>query len=68
KIIKNPLFWSGTKNQVSSFYSLKEAQIIVGEWVKHYNQVRPHSALGYRPPAPQAQVPQMIQNQPILLQ
>ncbi|MDW7598184.1 MAG: integrase core domain-containing protein, partial [Nitrosomonadaceae bacterium] len=44
------------------------AQIIVGEWVKHYNQVRPHSALGYRPPAPQAQVPQMIQNQPILLQ
>jgi putative transposase len=35
------------------FYSLKEAQIIVGEWVKHYNHVRPHSALGYRPPAPQ---------------
>jgi len=28
------------------FYSLKEAQIIVGEWVKHYNHVRPHSALG----------------------
>ena len=50
------------------FYSLKEVQIIVGEWVKHYNQVRPHSALGYRPPAPQARVPQMIQNQPILLQ
>jgi len=50
------------------FYSLKEAQIIVGEWVKHYNHVRPHSALGYRPPAPQAQAPQMIQNQPILLQ
>lgn len=50
------------------FYSLKEAQIIVGEWVKHYNQVRPHSALGYRPPAPQAQVPHMIQNQPVLLQ
>ena len=34
------------------FYSLKEAQIIVGEWLKHYNHVRPHSALGYRPPAP----------------
>ena len=50
------------------FYSLKEAQIIVGEWVKHYNHVRPHSALGYRPPAPQTQVPQIIQNQPSLLQ
>ncbi|MBU3618190.1 IS3 family transposase [Polynucleobacter paneuropaeus] len=50
------------------FYSLKEAQIIVGEWVKHYNQVRPHSALGYRPPAPQTQVPKLLQNQPMLLQ
>jgi len=50
------------------FHSLKEAQIIVGEWVKHYNHIRPHSALGYRPPAPQTQVPQIIQNQPSLLQ
>lgn len=24
-------------------YSLKEAQIIIGEWIKHYNEVRPHS-------------------------
>jgi len=30
------------------FYSLSETQIIVGEWVKHYNHVRPHSVLGYR--------------------
>ncbi|MBA0902401.1 MAG: transposase [Candidatus Nitrotoga sp.] len=29
----------------------------MGEWVKHYNQVRPHSALGYKPPAPQARYP-----------
>ena len=50
------------------FYSLKEAQIIVGEWVKHYNHVRPHSALGYRPPAPQVQIPKITQTQPILLQ
>ena len=50
------------------FYNLKEAQIIVGEWVKHYNHVRPHSALGYRPPAPQTQVPKLLQNQPMLLQ
>jgi len=50
------------------FYSLKEAKVVVGEWVKHYNHVRPHSALGYRPPAPETQVPRIIQNQPILLQ
>jgi putative transposase len=35
------------------FYSLKEAQIVIGQWRKHYNTVRPHSSLGYRPPAPQ---------------
>jgi putative transposase len=33
--------------------SLKAAQIIVRKWVKHYNNVGPHSDLGYRPPAPQ---------------
>ena len=36
------------------FYSLREAQIIIEEWRKHYNTKRPHSALGYRPPAPKA--------------
>ena len=35
------------------FYSLKEAQIIIEQWRKHYNTKRPHSALGYRPPAPE---------------
>ena len=39
------------------FYTLKEAQIIIEEWRKHYNTVRPHSALGYRPPAPETIVP-----------
>ena len=34
------------------FYSLKEAQIIIEQWRIHYNTQRPHSALGYRPPAP----------------
>ncbi len=34
------------------FYSLKEARVIVGEWVKYFNQIRPHSYLGYKPPAP----------------
>ena len=36
------------------FYSLREAQIIIESWRKHYNTKRPHSALGYRPPAPEA--------------
>lgn len=36
------------------FYSLGEAQIVIEQWRRHYNTIRPHSALGYRPPAPQA--------------
>ena len=39
------------------FYTLKEVQIIIEQWRKHYNTKRPHSALGYRPPAPETIVP-----------
>ncbi len=39
------------------FYSLKEAQVLIERWRHHYNTVRPHSALDYRPPAPQTIVP-----------
>ena len=39
------------------FYSLKEAELIIETWRRHYNTVRPHSSLGYRPPAPQAVMP-----------
>jgi transposase InsO family protein len=35
------------------FYTLQEAQVLVDRWRRHYNEVRPHSSLGYRPPAPQ---------------
>ncbi|WP_271952870.1 IS3 family transposase [Ruegeria faecimaris] len=35
------------------FYCLREAQILIEEWRKHYNTKRPHSALGYKPPAPE---------------
>ena len=31
----------------------KEAQIIIEGWRRHYNIMRTHSALGYRPPAPE---------------
>jgi putative transposase len=36
------------------FYSLKEVQVLAERWRVHYNTVRPHSSLGYRPRAPQA--------------
>ncbi len=39
------------------FYTLKGAQIIIEKWRVHYNTVRPHSSLGYKPPAPQSIVP-----------
>jgi putative transposase len=39
------------------FYSLKEAQIVIEQWRKHYNTIRPHSALDYRPPAPRTFAP-----------
>ena len=39
------------------FYSLKEAQVIIESWRRHYNTVRPHGSIGYRPPAPEVFVP-----------
>jgi transposase InsO family protein len=35
------------------FNTLREAQVLIEEWRRHYNRVRPHSSLGYRPPAPE---------------
>lgn len=34
------------------FYTLREAQVLIEWWRKHYNQVRPHSSLNGKPPAP----------------
>jgi len=39
------------------FYSMTEAKVLIEQWRRHYNTVRPHSSLGYRPPAPQTVVP-----------
>src|SRR6202789_3801418 len=36
------------------FYSIKELRVLAERWRVHYNTVRPHSSLGYRPPAPEA--------------
>jgi len=36
------------------FYTLLEAKVLIERWRQHYNRIRPHSSLGYRPPAPEA--------------
>ena len=36
------------------FTTLEEAKVLTEVWRREYNQVRPHSALGYKPPAPEA--------------
>ena len=38
------------------FTTLTEAKILIEQWRKEYNQVRPHSALGYRSPAPEVRI------------
>ena len=43
------------------FDSLLEAKVLVERWRKEYNQIRPHSSLGYRPPAPEAIYPKIQQ-------
>ena len=36
------------------FTTLEEAKVLIEQWRRNYNQVRPHSSLGYHPPAPEA--------------
>ncbi len=39
------------------FYSLREAQVVIESWRRHYNTIRPHASLGFRPPAPEVVLP-----------
>ena len=39
-----------------TFYTLKEAQVLLEQWRHHYNHIRPHTSLGYKPPAPLARI------------
>jgi len=39
------------------FYTLREAQVLIEQWRVYYNTIRPHSSLGYRPPAPEILLP-----------
>ena len=40
-----------------AFTTLTEAKVLIEKWRREYNQVRSHSSLGYRPPAPEARIP-----------
>ncbi len=42
------------------FTTLTEAKVLIEQWRQEYNQIRPHSALHYRPPAPAAISPVII--------
>ncbi|MSQ89582.1 MAG: hypothetical protein EXR32_09955, partial [Betaproteobacteria bacterium] len=47
----------------------KEARIVIERWRREYNEVRPHSSLGYRPPAPAACSPRpLVLAQPEMVQ
>ena len=39
------------------FYTLREAEVVIESWRRHYNGVRPHASLGFKPPAPEVFVP-----------
>ena len=39
------------------FYTVREAQVLIEGWRQEYNQIRPHSSLGYKPPAPETRTP-----------
>jgi putative transposase len=39
------------------FYTLREAQIVIESWRRHYNTIRPHASIGGKPPAPEVFVP-----------
>ena len=39
------------------FCTLREAQIVIESWRRHYNTIRPRASIGYKPPAPEVFVP-----------
>jgi len=46
----------------------EEAKVLIDDWRQQYNQIRPHSVLGYRPPAPEAIMPQRNKGQALTQQ
>ena len=53
---------------VEIFDTLLEAGVLIERWRREYNHVRPHSSLGYRPPAPEAILPgpQMVSSEGLI--
>ncbi len=47
------------------FYSVKEAEVLIEQWRIEYNTIRPHSALGYKPPVPKTVIEKEPLFQPI---
>ncbi len=45
---------------------LQAGQVVIEDWRRHYNTIRPHSALGWKPPAPETIVP--MDQRPIMHQ
>lgn len=45
------------------FYSIKKLRVLAEHWRKHYNTIRLHSSLGYKPPAPEAWLATIAQQQ-----
>jgi putative transposase len=41
----------------SSFVALKDKPVVIESWRRHYNTIRPHASLGFKPPAPEVFVP-----------
>jgi transposase InsO family protein len=42
------------------FTTLTEAKVLIKQWRREYNHIRPHSSLGYRPPAPETKLPVIL--------
>jgi hypothetical protein len=48
-----PLVARAHSCSMARIYTLREAQIVIESWRRHYNTIRPHASLGYKPPAPE---------------
>jgi hypothetical protein len=46
---------------------IAEAEVLIEQWRREYNQVRPHSSLGYQPPAPEAILTMVTRQQVVSL-
>jgi transposase InsO family protein len=42
---------------VPNYSAKNHSQIVIESWRRHYNTIRPHASLGYKPPAPEVFVP-----------